>query len=563
MVANKVWVLEVPLKFINLIKQCLTTTQFSVAINGEPCGYFKGTRGLRQGDPLSPYLFVLALEVFSQLLRQKYSDGSIGYHPQTSELQVTHLSFADDLMIFSDGTVNSVNCIAETLEVFALWSGLRLNKSKTELYTAGLNNDETLDISRLGFNLGSLPIRYLGLPLMYRRLRIFDYLLLIDKISANFNCWSAKALSYAGRRQLISSVIYGSINFWTSAFILPKGCIKKIESLCSQFLWGEGGLGLRNIALWNKNLCLKLIWNLFTKNDSLWVRWLHRYRLRYENFWNFDENKATSSTWKSLLSLRGLAARFLRPKLGPRELSISFSATVSDACDDRGWLMRGARSPAAEELQIYLTTIPLPTLTSSADHYVWEINGDELEEFSNSKTWNMVRNRAAEQPWTRSIWFKGHIPRHAFTSWVAHQDRLPTRSRLLRWGMNISSSCCLCDAGEENRDHLFLRCEISEAIWTLVLKRLGYSFRTFHTWTSVSEWMALRDSVTSRTLKRMVAQATIYNIWIERNTRLHARESRTPAVIFKIIDRSIRDAILGRRQLTKFQPLMQLWIRYE
>lgn len=150
--------LDFPPMFINLINQCLTTTQFSVAINGESCRYFKGTRGLRQGDPLPPYLFVLALEVFSQLLRNIYTDGSIGYHPQTSELQTTHLSFADDLMIFSDGTENSVKCIAETLEDFALWSGLRMNKSKTELYTAGLNNGETLNISRLGFNMGSMPI---------------------------------------------------------------------------------------------------------------------------------------------------------------------------------------------------------------------------------------------------------------------------------------------------------------------------------------------------------------------------------------------------------------------
>ena len=159
-----------------------------------------------------------------------------------------------------------------------------MNKSKTELYTAGLNNAETLEISRLGFTMGSMPIRYLGLQLMYRKLRLTDYRPLIDRISSNFNTWSAKALSFAGRRQLLSSVIYGSINFWTTAFILPKNCIKKVESLCSQFLWGgtetkkniakvawktvtlpksEGGLGLRDICRWNKTFYLKLIWRLF------------------------------------------------------------------------------------------------------------------------------------------------------------------------------------------------------------------------------------------------------------------------------------------------------------
>ena len=111
--------LDFPPIFRTLIKKCLTTTHFSVAINGELCGYLKGTRGLRQGDPLSPYLFVLALEVFTQMLKSKYEDGSIGYHPHTSTVKVTHLSFADDLMIFSDGIVNSVKCIADTMEAFA------------------------------------------------------------------------------------------------------------------------------------------------------------------------------------------------------------------------------------------------------------------------------------------------------------------------------------------------------------------------------------------------------------------------------------------------------------
>lgn len=392
--------------------------------------------------------------------------------------------------------------------------------------------------------------------------------------------------------------------------MLPKGCIKKIESLCTQFLWGgtetkrcvakvswktvclprkEGGLGLRDIGLWNKNLCLKLIWNLLKKTDSLWASWLHHYRLKDESFWSLDENKTTSSTWRSLLSLRGLASRFLRPKLGngrcisfwydnwtplgplldrfgesgPRQLSISISATVSDACNDRGWLLRGARSPLAEELQTYLTTVPIPTLNLMDDTYVWDINGDELQEFSTSKTWEAVRNREPEQQWTQSIWFKGHVPRHAFTAWVIYQDRLPTRSRLLKWGMNISPSCCLCDAAVEDRTHLFLNCEVSEGIWNLVMRRLGYSFRAFHTWTSFTEWVSLRDTVTSRTLKRLVAQATITNIWTERNTRLHVGEARSPATIFRLIDRFIKDVILGKRKLKKFQPLMQLWIRYE
>ena len=95
-ILNTLEAMDFPPMFRQLIEQCITTTRFSVAINGELCGYFRGTKGLRQGDPLSPYLFVLALEVFSQMLRGKFSDGSIGYHPKASSPSVTHLAFADE-----------------------------------------------------------------------------------------------------------------------------------------------------------------------------------------------------------------------------------------------------------------------------------------------------------------------------------------------------------------------------------------------------------------------------------------------------------------------------------
>ncbi|KAF3514312.1 hypothetical protein F2Q69_00009962 [Brassica cretica] len=153
------------------------------------------------------------------------------------------------------------------------------NKEKTELFVGGLNQAETTDLRSLGFTPGSMPIRYLGLPLMHRKLRISEYRPLLVKISGQFTAWSCKKLSYAGHAQLINSVIYGTINFWTSAFILPKGCLQQIQSLCSRFLWTgnitdrgvakiawsticlpkrEGGLGFRNLEIWNKTLCLKL-----------------------------------------------------------------------------------------------------------------------------------------------------------------------------------------------------------------------------------------------------------------------------------------------------------------
>lgn len=99
-----------------------------------------------------------------------------------------------------------------------------MNKNKTELFCSGLSDEESLAIATFGFNVGSLPIRYLGLPLMSRKLRISDYDALLQKLIKRFRSWAIKALSFAGRLLLLNTVIAGTVNFWISTFVLPKGC---------------------------------------------------------------------------------------------------------------------------------------------------------------------------------------------------------------------------------------------------------------------------------------------------------------------------------------------------
>ncbi|XP_010489852.1 PREDICTED: uncharacterized protein LOC104767537 [Camelina sativa] len=219
-----------PDKFINWIHQCIATPSFSVSVNGASGGFFKSSKGLRQGDPLSPYLFVLAMEVFSKLLQSRFDAGYIHYHPQTSDLSLSHLMFANDIMIFFDGGSSSLHGVVEALDDFTSWSGLKVNRDKSHLFLAGVVQYEKDTMLRYDFPIGTLPIRYLGLPLMHRKLKISEYAPLLDKISARFRSWAVKSLSHAGRVQLISSVINGTVNFWISTFLLPKGCLKRIEA---------------------------------------------------------------------------------------------------------------------------------------------------------------------------------------------------------------------------------------------------------------------------------------------------------------------------------------------
>ncbi|XP_039072037.1 uncharacterized protein LOC120219279 [Hibiscus syriacus] len=128
------------------------------------------------GDPLSPYLFVLAINVLSSLLNLAASKGLSGYHPKCKKIGLTHLSFADDLLIFCKGNSDSVAGVLSVLDHFKDSSGLKINSSKCEIFHAGISSLSIDDIKQItSFKIGRLPIRYLGIPLVTRKLNEKDY----------------------------------------------------------------------------------------------------------------------------------------------------------------------------------------------------------------------------------------------------------------------------------------------------------------------------------------------------------------------------------------------------
>lgn len=117
-----------PEKFIVWIKKCIELASFSIQINGELAGYFNSKRGLRQGCSLSPYMFVICIQVLSKLLDKAVVERSIGYHPYCKELSLTHLCFDDDVLVFSDGKKRCIKGILEVFREFAHMSGLKSRK---------------------------------------------------------------------------------------------------------------------------------------------------------------------------------------------------------------------------------------------------------------------------------------------------------------------------------------------------------------------------------------------------------------------------------------------------
>ena len=329
-IRNVLSAIEFPSDFIHWIMLCITTASFSVQVNGELVGFFNSARGLRQGCSLSPYLFVVSMDVLSKLLDKAAGLKKFGFHPRCKNIGLTHLSFADDLMILSDGKVRSIEGIVEVFNTFARCSGLKISMEKSTVYLAGLARSSSQEIvEKFPFEVGNLPVRYLGLPLLTKKLTSTDYLPLLEHIKKKIGSWSSRFLSYAGRLNLIRSVLWSICNFWMGAYRLPRDCIRDIEKVCSAFLWSggelkankakitwayictpkiEGGLGLKSLKEANHVSCLKLIWRLVSHADSLWVRWSETYLLKQVPFWAIKETTSLGSwMWKKILKSRDAA----------------------------------------------------------------------------------------------------------------------------------------------------------------------------------------------------------------------------------------------------------------
>ncbi|GKV04776.1 hypothetical protein SLEP1_g16888 [Rubroshorea leprosula] len=265
-----------------------------MVFNGSLCGYFSGEKGVRQGHPLSPNIFVLCMEVLSRMLNKAAEEGKFAYHPKCKNVQLTHLCFAYDLMIFIDGNLAFLNAIDAVLMHFYKVSGLR---AKSKLFCCGLSTSHTqLLVEKFHFKIGTLPVRYLGVPLITGKLAKKDLKPLVSKITERMSSWATKHLFFAGRLQLISSVIQGITNFWCSVFILPKGVIKEMEKICGAFLWNNETYSVKGAKVSWLHVC-KFYLGCLGPGQLTQGR----------SFWSINIPSDASWGWRKTLKLRPLA----------------------------------------------------------------------------------------------------------------------------------------------------------------------------------------------------------------------------------------------------------------
>ena len=227
---------------------------FSLLINGECSATFESSNGVCQGDPISPYLFVITMQVLSSLLHRAEDKKEL--NPFTyGNLSVSHVIFADDLMVYLHADKKNAHNLKRVLDEFTTLSGLTINPHKSAIFFGGPVKHCNWITSHLGLPLGHLPVKHLGLPLLSKRLSTNSCSPLLEAIKTRLQSWKAKLLSFTGRIVLIKSILSSLHLYWTSVFILLASILQAIDHLLLGFLWFGTGLKKCIFKAW-KDVCL-------------------------------------------------------------------------------------------------------------------------------------------------------------------------------------------------------------------------------------------------------------------------------------------------------------------
>lgn len=176
--------------------------------------FFAAKRGLRQGDPMFPLIFVLCMDYLTRILNYIGELKEFKYFTGCKGLRINHLCFADDLLLFCKGEAVSAYLFLQGLKLFTETSGLQANSNKSAIYSNAMDTNEVTRIEQFSqFKHEKLPFRYLGVPISSKRLKASDCDALVEKMTNRIRWWSTRNISFAGRAQLINSVLLSIHSF--------------------------------------------------------------------------------------------------------------------------------------------------------------------------------------------------------------------------------------------------------------------------------------------------------------------------------------------------------------
>lgn len=224
-------------------------------VNGSPINFFKSSRGLRQGDPLSPVLFIILAKCLGRLIHDKSSGFFKGIKPSSSSLVFTHQQFVDDTILRGEVSVKEARNVKDILNTYSNATGQLINWSKSSVFFVNtLDGRQRKIVDILGCNIGTLPSTYLGLPMGDRPPNLF-WDKLINMFNRKLAGWKGIILSQVGKVLLIKSTLQNLPTYALSFFSIPSKVADTLESTQKKFPWaGPEGNKKYLLVAW-ENIC--------------------------------------------------------------------------------------------------------------------------------------------------------------------------------------------------------------------------------------------------------------------------------------------------------------------
>jgi hypothetical protein len=558
-------------KWCSWISFCISSARFSVLVNGSPEGFFDSSRGIRQGDPLSPLLFVFVMEALSRMLSAGINDGLLeGF--KVGNVTVSHLLFADDTLIFCKDSPDQLAYLRSIFLLFEAASGLKVNLAKSVLIPVGNVQQVDYLASILGCEVASLPLDYLGLPLgaPSNASHIWDGIL--EKMDRRLAGWKRPLLSKGGRVTLIKSTLANIPTYYMSLFKIPVKVANRIEKLQRDFLWGGVGEEFKyHLVKWSK-VCSPLsagglgLRKLVDFNRALLGKWLWRYGREREAWWRVVVEAKYGSMWGGWCTVprTGVSGVSLwkNIRLGWEAFSSHTRLVLGDGSWIRFWhdrwcgntklkddfpvlysIAREKDASVAANVE-FIGGAPQWNVIFSREIHDWEVDvvtalflklqSVSIHRGSRDKLWwipskkgtftvkdffrALSRAEGRGFPW-KSVWRTKSPPRAAFFVWSAALGKILTLDNLRKRQVVVINRCFMCKKDGESVDHLLLHCEVAHALWCNIFSRLGLSWVMPSSVLDLCACWCFSGRTRSAVVWKMVPICIFWSIWRERNNR--------------------------------------------
>ncbi|XP_026436177.1 uncharacterized protein LOC113334044 [Papaver somniferum] len=392
------------------------SSKFSVMLNGGPCGFFSVGRGLRQGDPLSPILFVLMEEALSRRLSQMVQDGLICPMVERKGIHPTHLFFVDDVFIFINGVKKRILNLMKLLEDYQKISGQIINKSKSKLFiddTSDLRKNQIKEIIQM--ERSAFPDKYLGVILTSGRIKVSNVWPMVEMMKRKLASWKGM------ERQ------ESTINFLGKKFVhhLVKVDWYKDKN-------GQWSTKWQKYSVWPG---LKWAWEAL-EEDTRWI------------IGNGNNIYVWFDHW---LEVGILFDRFKHHRCLTENLNLK----VSDILSNGEWSYN-------DELHQIFHHLKLPEILGGDDILVWTRN--LKGEFSISDAVYKLRHKERSVNWSKFLWTHFLHPSVASNVWKLIQGIYTDDKIMVKNGYEMVSRCCICETEEDSMNHLLWKCNFSTEV---------------------------------------------------------------------------------------------------